>query len=134
MTSVLILDDRQADRHLLSTLLGYAGYDVREAATGAEALTLAHSEHPDLIITDILMPTMNGYEFVRQLRSEPEIGDTSVVFCTANYGQDEAKRLAEACGVTHFIHKPSDPETAIRTVGEPLGDDVTRPEPVAPAP
>jgi signal transduction histidine kinase len=130
MTSVLVLDDRQTDRHLLSILLGYAGYEVCEASTGAQALAVAHSEHPDLIITDILMPTMNGYEFVRQLRGEPDIGETPVVFCTANYGEDEVRRLAEACGVSHFISKPSDPETVIKTVGEALGKDTRMPEPV----
>lgn len=130
MTSVLILDDRQADRYLLSTLLGYAGYDVCEASTGTEALTLARSEHPDLIITDILMPKMNGYEFVRQLRSDPDIGGTSVVFYTANYAHDEVQRLAEVCGVSRFIPKPSDPETVIRTVREVLGEHSTMPGPV----
>ena len=69
VTSVLVLDDRQDDRDLLSTVLGYAGYTVLEASTGQTALDLARTEQPDLIITDILMPTMNGYEFVRELRS-----------------------------------------------------------------
>jgi signal transduction histidine kinase len=133
MTSILILDDREADRYLLSILLGYAGYDVSEASTGTEALTLAHAERPDLIISDILMPTMNGYEFVRKLRSEPDIGSTAVIFCTANYGEEEVQRLAKACGVSHFISKPSDSETVIRTVGEALGDDTRMPDPVSPA-
>jgi signal transduction histidine kinase len=126
MSSVLVLDDRAADRELLTTLLGYAGHSVHEAATGEEALELARSERPDLIITDILMPTMNGYEFVRRLRSEPGIGSTPVVFWTANYAEDEVRRLAKACGVSHFIPKPSEPETIIATVGEVLGSP-TRP-------
>jgi signal transduction histidine kinase len=121
MSSVLVLDDRPADRELLTTLLGYAGYNVLEAATGEEALEVARAERPDLIITDILMPTMNGYEFVRELRSDPGIGSTPVVFCTANYAEGEVRRLAEACGVSHFISKPSEPETIIATVGEVLG-------------
>ena len=130
MKSVLIVDDRADDRELLATLLGHAGYQVRDAATGDEALALARTERPDLIITDILMPSMNGYEFVRRLRGDPEVGATPVVFCTANYVEEEVKRLAEACGVSDFIPKPSDPETIVRTVGEVLGTSRTLPKPL----
>jgi PAS domain S-box-containing protein len=120
MTSVLLLDDRQDDRDLLSTVLGYTGYEVLEASTGEAALDLARSEQPDLIIADILMPAMNGYEFVRELRSDPNVGATPVVFCTATYGEGEARRLAETCGVSHFLFKPCEPEQVIRTVAKVL--------------
>ncbi len=123
MTSVLVLDDRQDDRYLLSTVLGYAGYTALEASTGQTALDLARSERPDLIITDILMPAMNGYEFVRELRTDPLVGNTPVVFSTANYAEDETRQLAAACGVSHFLVKPSEPEAIIRVVAEALGSD-----------
>ncbi len=118
------------DRELLATLLGLAGYSVREAATGEEALVLARTERPDLVITDIVMPTMNGYEFVRRLRTQPETAGTPVVFYTANYGVAEVKQLAAACGVSDFIGKPSDPKTIVRTVGEVLGSPRVLPPPV----
>jgi signal transduction histidine kinase len=120
VSSILVVDDRPADRDLLTTLLGHAGYDVREASTGEEALGLARSSRPDLIIADIVMPSMNGFEFVRRLRSDADTETILVVFCTAYYLEGEVKKLATACGVSHFILKPSDPEEIVSTVGDVL--------------
>ncbi len=121
MKSIVVLDDRAADRELLGVLLGRAGYSVHEASTGEEALELARAERPDLVITDILMPGMNGYEFVRRLRSQPDTDAIPVIFCTANYVEGEVRRLAAACGVSNFIAKPSDLATVVDMVGEVLG-------------
>jgi PAS domain S-box-containing protein len=123
LTSVLVLDDRQDNRELLSTVLGYAGYTVLEASNGEAALELARSERPELIITDIVMPGMNGYEFVRELRSDPAVGNTPVIFSTASYAEGETRQLADACGVSHFLVKPCEPETIVRVAGEALGSD-----------
>ncbi|TMH87341.1 MAG: response regulator [Betaproteobacteria bacterium] len=73
MAKILIVDDRPTNRQFLLTLLGYTGHRLLEAADGAEALDLARAERPDLVITDILMPTMDGYEFVQQLRADPHV-------------------------------------------------------------
>jgi signal transduction histidine kinase len=132
MSSILVLDDNAVDRELLATLLGLAGYSVCEASTGEEALGLARAEPPDLVIADIVMPAMNGYEFVRRLRSHPDTAGIPVVFCTANYEKAEVRRLAASCGVAHFIAKPSDPETIVGTVGEVLGSPRTLPGPLIP--
>ncbi|MEA2377731.1 MAG: hypothetical protein QOD13_1638 [Thermoleophilaceae bacterium] len=130
MSSILVVDDRAVDRELLTTLLGFAGYSVREASTGEEALVLAGADPPDLVIVDIVMPRMNGYEFVRRLRSHPDTAAIPVVFCTANYREAEVRQLAAACGVYHFIAKPSDPETIVGTVSEVLGAPRTLPQPL----
>ena len=108
-------------------LLGRAGYSVLEASSGEVALELASAEHPQLVITDILMPGMNGYEFVRRLRSHPETDAIPVIFCTANYVEGEVRRLAAACGVSDFISKPSDLATVVDLVGEVLGSPRTLP-------
>jgi signal transduction histidine kinase len=130
MNSILVLDDRRADRELLAILLRRAGYDVREASEGEEALAAAREDLPDLVITDILMPGMNGYEFVRRLRGWPETHAIPVIFCTANYVEGEVKRLAAACGVSHFIAKPSDLDTILATVGEVIGSPRRVPRPL----
>lgn len=107
-----------------------AGYDVIEASSGEEALRVAHAKRPDLIITDILMPKMDGYEFVRQLRSTPDVADTRVVFYTASYVEDEVRRLAATCGVDHFLPKPSEPEQILDVVARAIGAEpkaVSRP-------
>lgn len=133
MTAVLIVDDVAANREFLATLLAYKEYRILEAGDGAEALALARSARPDLIITDILMPTMDGYEFVRQLRLDPQLAQTVVIFCTADYREHEAQRLALDCGVAHLLIKPCEPELVLSTVESALGLVTQSPLP-APSP
>ncbi|MDX6678516.1 MAG: hypothetical protein QOE31_2568 [Solirubrobacteraceae bacterium] len=121
MTSVLVLDDRAADRELLKVVLTYAGYSVHDAASGDVALALARSERPDLIIADLLMPLMDGYEFVQELRRDPDTAAIPVIFCTATYVLDDIQPLVEACGVSRVLVKPAEPDEIIRTVAEVLG-------------
>src|SRR5580700_2370769 len=122
VSTVLVLDDRAEDRELMMTLLRYAGHDVLEAANGELALELAREQRPELIITDILMPGMNGYEFVRRVREDPDVGGTPVIFCTANYLEGEVRALAAACGVSRFIAKPCSPQVVLETVADALGE------------
>ena len=68
MATILIVDDLSANRNFLVTLLGRHGHRLLEAADGRDGLVAVQTEHPDLVITDVLMPVMDGYEFVRQLR------------------------------------------------------------------
>ena len=94
MTKILVVDDQAENRELVVTLINYRGYQPLEAANGADALALVRSEHPDLVISDVLMPSMDGYEFVRQLRADPEITHTEVIFYSAHYLEREARNLA----------------------------------------
>jgi PAS domain S-box-containing protein len=122
MPTILIVDDRPANREFLVTLLGYGGHRLLEAADGAEGLSITRAARPDLVIADILMPTMDGYEFVRQLRADPAIADTRVIFYTAHYHEPEARKLAAACGVSDVMTKPCEPELVLRTVNAALGN------------
>lgn len=81
-----------------------------EAADGREALELVQSRRPHLVISDVLRPAMDGYEFVRQMRAMREVATTPVIFCTATYHEREARARAESCGVRDLITKPSEPE------------------------
>lgn len=121
MATILVVDDEQANRELLVTLLGYAQHRVLEASDGVAALARVYAERPDLVITDILMPAMDGYELVHRLRSDPTVASTTVVFYTAHYLENQARTLAEKCGVRFVITKPADPEAILRTVEEALG-------------
>src|SRR6202161_356733 len=116
MATILIVDDRVANREYLIALLGHGGHRLLQASDGAEALALARAERPDLVIADILMPTMDGYEFVRQLRADPCILQTRVIFWTAHYHEQEAKALARDCGVSAVITKLSEPEEVLKAV------------------
>jgi len=121
LATILLVDDVPANGRQLAALLGNVGHRVLEAADGAEALAVARARHPDLAIVDIVMPTMDGQEFVRRLRAERSLADLPVVFCTATYSEHEAHRLAQACGVLHLLTKPSDPERILDVVHDALG-------------
>jgi len=120
MAKILIVDDRPTNRQFLLTLLGYGGHQLLEAADGAEAMTRVHAELPDLVITDILMPTMSGYEFVQQLRADPALESTPVIFYTATYSEPQAQTLADSCGVLMVLPKPCEPERVLAAVNQAL--------------
>jgi diguanylate cyclase (GGDEF)-like protein len=121
MATILIVDDHVLNRQFLMVLLGYSGHRLIEAADGAKGLELAGEKRPDLVITDILMPNMNGYEFVARLRELPALAGTPVIFYTAAYHEREAGVMASECGVRWILPKPSDPELILKTVHEALG-------------
>jgi len=123
MASILVIDDDPTARELLSTVLGYAGHMIREAADGAQGLSLIESQTPELVIVDLLMPTMDGLEFVRRLRLTPSGNTLPVIFYTAGYLQSEANTLARACGVAHLIVKPAEPQQIFKVVDTVLGED-----------
>ena len=116
MATILIVDDKPAERKFLATFLEHAGHRLLEAPGGAEGLAVVRAERPDLVITDILMPRMDGYEFVRQLRADAVIARTPVIFCAAGYDRPEARALARAEGVCHIINNPAQSEELLRTV------------------
>jgi signal transduction histidine kinase/DNA-binding response OmpR family regulator len=133
MAVVLVVDDDTSARELLKTVLGYDGHEVHEAHDGAEALLLVHQLMPTLIIVDLLMPKMDGMEFVRRLRRHSATASIPVIFYTASYLESQAQHLAQLCGVTHFISKPAEPEQIFSIVNAALGEmDASPPKP-APA-
>jgi len=120
MATILIVDDHEPNRELLTTLLGYRNHQTVEAADGAEGLERARAVRPDLIITDILMPTMDGYELTHKLREDPALAAIPVIFCSAHYLMHEARALAERCGVEYVVPKPAEPQELLRTVDAAL--------------
>ncbi len=116
MPTILVVDDQPTNRKLIKTVLGYESYRVLEASDGSEGLAKTRIEHPDLVITDILMPTMDGFEFVRQLRADASLAQTRVIFYTATFLEGEARQLAKACGVSHLILKPAEPQEILSAV------------------
>ena len=120
MTNILVVDDNAPNRKAIFTLLQHEGYSPVEATDGADGLRVAELNRPQLIISDILMPSMDGYEFVRQLRSNPALAQTAVIFYTANYHKREATALAEQCGVARVIMKPCGAKEFLRAVADVL--------------
>jgi two-component system cell cycle sensor histidine kinase/response regulator CckA len=105
------------------TLLGAQGHRLIEAADGREGLSAVRAEPPDLVITDVLMPVMDGYEFVRQLRLDPATREIPVVFYTAHYGEREARALALSSGVSDVLAKPAGSAEVLKVVGRLLSGE-----------
>ena len=116
MAKILIVDDIAANRRLLVAILEHEGHKIFEAVDGMDALSVARVELPDLVISDILMPSMDGYEFVRQLRAEPQLSHIPVIFHTAHYHEHEARHLAQRCQVACVLVKPSNVEQILAAV------------------
>ena len=125
MATILIVDTNPVDRRWYITLLGNYGHRLLEAADGVEALKLAQTELPELIITDILMPHLDGFSLVRRLRAEPLLAGIPVIFQTSNYDVSEIHRLAHASGVQHILRKAAEPHDILRAVNESLKKPTT---------
>jgi CheY-like chemotaxis protein len=105
---LLIVEDVPDILELLYETLKFKGYRVVTAKNGEEALEAIHKEHPALIITDILMPKMDGFNLVHRLRLDEKTRDIPIVFLTATYVAPEDKEFAHTIGVTRFVEKPVD--------------------------
>lgn len=121
MATVLIVDDRAINREYLRSLLKYLNHNCIEAQNGLEALDIIQQQRPELIISDILMPHMDGYEFVRQLKRLEQFKNIPIIFYTATYRREEAVLLAKDLNVQYVLSKPSDPQTMIDTIQQALG-------------
>ena len=120
MATILIVDANPSDRRSYMMLLGNFGHRFLEADDGAQALELARAELPDLVITDILMPNIDGFTLVRRLRAEPLLMGVPVIFHTSNYDVTEIHRLARSSGIQHILRKPAEPQEILRAVNESL--------------
>ena len=120
MAKILIADDHRANRDALGALLEVAGHHVLSAGDGEQALKLARDHAPELLISDVLMPIMDGYELTRRLKLEPATAGISVMFYTAYFGSQDAKQLAQALGVARVLVKPSDNDVILRAVKDVL--------------
>lgn len=100
--TILIVDDSRLKRDALAMVLSTEGYAVTTASDGVEGLALAHAEHPDLIVADLIMPRMDGYDFCKALRNDPQLANTPIV---VNSIMDDAKVrvLTQDCHVRFFI-------------------------------
>ena len=131
---ILVVDDDPQSRQLYISLLTPFGHQIIEARDGREGLEVAKRERPNLIISDILMPTMNGYEFVTALRKEPSLTRIPIIFHSASFLDRETHALGESCGVSLYILKPCDPEKILEVVHTALGTPVKLPAQQPPPP
>jgi two-component system, cell cycle response regulator DivK len=116
---ILVVEDQEDNRQILRDLLGTAGYQLVEAANGEEALAVVATQRFDLILMDIQLPVMDGYEATRRIRLNPELKSIPIIAVTsyALVG-DEAKALAAGCSA--YITKPYSPRALLAKVREYL--------------
>ncbi|MCE5262211.1 MAG: response regulator, partial [Deltaproteobacteria bacterium] len=138
MKRILIVDDNGTNLYILKCLLEAEGFEVLSAENGKAALEKARSVPPDLIVSDILMPVMDGYTFCRQCKADENLQKVPFVFYTATYTEPKDEKFALSLGADRFVLKPQEPDTLIDILKEvwkqtsavkpgaarPLGEDM----------
>jgi len=122
MAKILVVDDDANARLLLRTLLAYAGHAISEAANGAEGLSTAAGDLPDLILLDLSMPSMSGPEFLRALRADVRTRSTAVALYTATAMNAALRDFMEMYRIAHVIPKPSEPRELLEAIERALND------------
>ncbi len=118
---ILVADDESHILHVVSLKLRNAGFDVVTAADGQEALELAQSEHPDLLITDFHMPQLSGLELCQRLKQDPTTAHIPAIMLTARGYQLEPGDT-ERSGILRMLSKPFSPRHLLSTVNEVLNE------------
>lgn len=119
MAKILIAEDERDIRDLIEFTLKFAGHDVHKASNGAEVVEMAPSVMPDLIMMDVRMPRMTGYEACRELKQLESVKDIPVVFLSAK-GQDAEIGAGLELGAYEYILKPFAPDDLAKRIGEIL--------------
>lgn len=117
---ILVVEDTEDNRQILRDLLGMAGYEMVEAHDGAEGVVMAERHRPDLILMDIQMPVMDGYEATRRIKAIPELKAIPVVAVTSYALSGDEARTREA-GCDAYIAKPYSPRQLLAKVREIIG-------------
>ena len=118
MIRLLIVDDNEQNLYLLQFLLKGHGYEVTTAANGSEALEIARHDPPDIIITDILMPVMDGFTLCREWKRDERLKEVPFIFYTATYTEPSDEKLALSLGAERFLVKPVKPEVFVEMLQE----------------
>ncbi len=119
MAKILVVDDDQDIRELISFTLRHNGFDVIVCGNGADAVKLAEEEQPNLVILDVRLPIMNGYEACRQITKGEKTKHIPVVFLSAKGQLDEVRTGLEAGAVEYYL-KPFTPQELVEKVNQNL--------------
>jgi len=127
MATILIIDDRKASREPVIAALGYHDHLTLVALDGEEALEIVRVNKPDLVLADVLMPDMDGYQFLMRLRAEPNGARVPVVFRASPHVEVEARELMRDCGISHFVSKSAEPEMLLAAIRTALSGPASHP-------
>ena len=118
---ILVVEDQEDLRGVLRDLLTGSGYEVAEAADGGEGVAKAKSERPDLILMDIQLPVLDGYETTRQIKADPDFKAVPII-AVSSYAMKGDEEKARASGCDHYVTKPYSPVQLLRIIRGLLGD------------
>lgn len=119
MNTVMVVEDSVTQREMISNLLKDSGLQVTVASDGVEALERVQQSCPDLVVLDIVMPRMNGYELCRRLKSDPKTQKISIVMCSSK-GEEFDRYWGMKQGADAYIAKPFQPTELVGTVKQLL--------------
>ena len=129
---ILIVEDIPYLLELLQVTLKFKGYTVITARDGDEALSIMETDRPALILTDVLMPKLDGFAFAQRVRSNPKTQDIPIIFVSATYISPEDKEFALSLGAVRFLEKPVEAEELLLTVAEVLNrEPLALPTPIS---
>jgi two-component system cell cycle response regulator DivK len=114
---ILIVEDTEDNRQILRDLLSYAGFDLIEANDGAQGVTMAAQHHPDLILMDIQLPNVDGYEATRRIKADPALEAIPVIAVTSYALSDDISK-AMAVGCNGYVAKPFSPRALLAKIHE----------------
>ncbi len=117
---VLVVEDDESSRYLISSLLRGYGNEVVEAVDGVDALEKARATPVDVVVTDILMPRMDGYALCREWKADPELSKAPLILYSASYTDPADQRFAESLGADAFFVKPQEPDVLVARIEEVL--------------
>jgi CheY-like chemotaxis protein len=117
---ILVVEDEPENRLLIGMILTTEGYQVIPAVDGADALARLASEPPDLILLDLMMPQMNGFEVLERLRADPTTAPVPVIVLTA-LAQERDIARAVSSGAQGYVIKPFEPDELLKRIGQALG-------------
>ena len=118
---VLVVEDQEDLRGILRDLLTSSGYEMLEAADGQAGVDKAKAEKPDLILMDIQMPVMDGYDATRQIKADPDLKPIPIV-AVSSFAMKGDEEKARAAGCDHYITKPYSPMQLLKTVRGLVGE------------
>jgi two-component system cell cycle response regulator DivK len=118
---ILVVEDQEDLRGVLRTLLTGSGYAMLEAVDGETGVARAKSDRPDLILMDIQMPVLDGYEATRRIKADPDLAATPVI-AVSSFAMKGDEEKARAAGCDHYVTKPYSPMQLLRLIRGYLGE------------
>jgi two-component system cell cycle response regulator DivK len=112
---ILVVEDQEDDRQIIRDMLAGTDYEITEAEDGEQALTAVAKERPDLILMEIQLPSMDGYEAMRRIRTDPALSSVPIIAVTA-YAPSAEEQKARAAGCSDFVPKPYSPHQLLAKI------------------